>query len=60
MLPRWATELRTREEAGVVKIKTKTTPKLSNKGITCMFIGYVVNHTYIVYRIWKPKKIASV
>ena len=45
MLPRWATALRTWGEAGVMKIKTKTTPKLANRGITCMFVVYSVNYT---------------
>ena len=26
-------------EAGVVKTRTKTTPKISDRGITCMFVG---------------------
>eukprot|EP00957_Ditylum_brightwellii_P019833 1496419-Ditylum_brightwellii.AAC.1 len=34
MFPSWAKALRVWSEAGVVKIKTKTTPKLYNKGIT--------------------------
>jgi hypothetical protein len=31
-------------EAGTVKLKTKTTPKMLNKGATCMFIGFPENH----------------
>ena len=27
-------------EAGTVKIKTVTTPKLEKRGITCMIVGY--------------------
>eukprot|EP00957_Ditylum_brightwellii_P176303 13424614-Ditylum_brightwellii.AAC.1 len=33
-LPKWAKVLRTQGEAGVVKIKTKTTPKLAKQGLT--------------------------
>jgi hypothetical protein len=54
-LPAWAKALRTWGEAGVVKIKTNTTPKLANKGITCMFVGYAINHADGVYRMWHPK-----
>eukprot|EP00957_Ditylum_brightwellii_P099667 7592037-Ditylum_brightwellii.AAC.1 len=35
-LPRWVHALRTWGEAGVVKTKTKTTPKMNPRGITCM------------------------
>eukprot|EP00957_Ditylum_brightwellii_P130606 9963464-Ditylum_brightwellii.AAC.1 len=38
-------------EAGMVKVKTKTMPKLSNKGITCMFVGHALNHADGTYRI---------
>ena len=55
MLPRWATALRNWGEAGVVKTKTKTTPQIAYRSITCMFVGYSVNHTDLLYRIWNPK-----
>jgi len=31
-------------EAGTVKIVTNTSPKLSDKGVQCMMVGYVENH----------------
>eukprot|EP00957_Ditylum_brightwellii_P178173 13570490-Ditylum_brightwellii.AAC.1 len=37
-LPSWAKALRVWGILGVVKIKTKTTPKLYNKCIACMFV----------------------
>ena len=51
-LPKFTAALRTWGEAGVVKVKTKTSPKMVNRGTTCMFVGYAVNHSDGVYRIW--------
>jgi hypothetical protein len=42
--PEWASHLRTFGEAGTVKIKTDTTPKLHDRGVQCMFVGYAENH----------------
>jgi hypothetical protein len=53
--PEWAKHLRTFGEAGTVKIKTDTTPKLHDRGVQCMFVGYAENHKGGVYRIWNPK-----
>ena len=53
-LPQWSKALRTLKEAGVVKVKTKTTPKLANRGVTCMFTGYANAHTSGVYQMWDP------
>jgi hypothetical protein len=36
---KWMKFLRTWGEAGTVKVKTKTTPKLADRGVHCMFIG---------------------
>jgi hypothetical protein len=47
--------LRTWGEAGTVKFKTKTTPKLADRGVHCMFIGYTDDHDGDVYRMWNPK-----
>jgi hypothetical protein len=44
--PEWASHLRTFGEAGTVKIKMDTTPKLHDRGVQCMFVGY---------RMWNPK-----
>ena len=51
-LPGYAHHLRTWGEAGVVKLKTKTSVKLDNNGITCMMVGYALNHKPDVYRMW--------
>jgi hypothetical protein len=53
--PEWASHLRTFGEAGPVKIKTDTTPKLHYRGVQCMFVGYAESHKGGVYRIWNPK-----
>jgi hypothetical protein len=42
--PQWAKHLRLFGEAGMVKIVTNTSPKLSDKGVQCMMVGYVENH----------------
>jgi hypothetical protein len=51
VLPKYARHLRTFGEIGVVKTSTKTTAKLDNKGETCLFLGYALNHpgdTYLL------------
>jgi hypothetical protein len=53
--PEWESHLRTFGEAGTVKIKTDTTPKLHDRGVQCMFVGYAENHKGGVYRMWNPK-----
>jgi hypothetical protein len=42
--PKFAKHLRTWGEAGAVKIKTKTTPKLADRGVQCMCVGYAKDH----------------
>ena len=53
-LPRWVSYLRTWGEAGVVKLKTKTTAKLVQNGVTCMFVGYALSHEGNVYIMLDP------
>jgi hypothetical protein len=53
--PEFAKHLRTWGEAGTVKIKTKTTPKLADRGVQCMFVGYALNHPGDCYRMWDPE-----
>ena len=47
--------LRTWGEAGTMKVKTKTSPKLKDKGVHCMFVGYVTEHSGDTYRMYDPK-----
>jgi len=37
-----------------VKIVTNTSPKLSDKVVQCMMVGYGKNHYGDVYHIWNP------
>jgi hypothetical protein len=37
------------------KIKTDTTPKLYDKGVKCIFIGYSNDHAGDCYLMWDPK-----
>ena len=53
--PTFATNLRTWGEAGVVKIKTATSPKINNKGIVCMFTGYPDSHSSQCMEMWDHK-----
>jgi len=55
-IPKFAKHLRTWGEAGVVKVHEKMNPKLSNKGLTCAFVGYADNHEGDCYRMWDPKQ----
>ena len=38
-MPKWASNLRVLGEAGVVSMIEDKTPKLNEKGVTCMFVG---------------------
>ena len=42
--PEFAKNLRTWGEAGTVTVKTKMTPKVKDRGIQCMFVGYALDH----------------
>jgi hypothetical protein len=42
-------------EAGVVKLKTSTTPKTVPKGATCMFVGYAPDHPKNCFVMYNPK-----
>ena len=47
-------KLRTWGEAGVAKTKVLATPKVGDRGVTCMFVGYNTDHGDDVYRMWNP------
>ena len=53
--PKFGNHLRTWGEAGTVKIKTIATPKLGDRGVQCMFVGYAVDHAGDCYRMWDPR-----
>jgi len=50
-IPPFAERLRTWGEAGTVKIRNKTTPKLGDRGTTCMFVGYTQDHAGVCYEM---------
>jgi hypothetical protein len=58
-LPNFASFLREWGEAGTVTTKTKTTPKLHDRGVICMFVGYSPTHSGDTYRMlnWKTKRV---
>ena len=55
-LPDFLKNLHTWGEAGVVKLKSKTSPKIINRGVTCMFVGYPANHASDCVEMWDASK----
>jgi hypothetical protein len=53
--PKFTNHLRTWGEAGTVKIKAMNTPKLADRGVQCVFIGYSLEHSSVTYKMWDPK-----
>ena len=53
--PDFSKHLRTWGEAGTVKLKTNMTPKLEDRGATCMMVGYALDHPGDTYRMYDPK-----
>ena len=39
----------------MVKIKNLVTPKIADRGIQCMFVGYALNHSPDMYWMYNPK-----
>ena len=52
--PDFSNHLRTWGEAGTVKVKTKATPKIADRGVQCIFVGYALDHAGDVYRMYNP------
>ena len=50
--PKCSAHLRMWGEAGTIKLCQKMTPKLSDRGKTCMMIGYAHDHGGDTYRMW--------
>ena len=49
--PWWTKHLRLFGEVGTVKLATETSPKLTDRGVQCMMVGYAENHNGDVYRM---------
>ena len=52
--PDFAQHLRIWGEAGTVKTCSKQTPKVVDRGVHCMMIGYAIDHTGDCYLMWNP------
>ena len=52
--PAFVNHLKTWGEAGTVKTRGKTTPKMSDRGEPCMMIGYAQDHPGDTYLMWSP------
>ena len=50
--PKFAEKLRTWGEAAVIKVATKRSGKLKDRGRTVMLVGYAANHANDVYRFY--------
>ena len=53
--PDFAKHLRTWGEAGTVKVKSIATPKIADRGVHCIFVGYALDHAGNVYRMYNLK-----
>ena len=53
--PGFAQNLCTVGEAGTVKIKSDTTPKLEDHGVHRLFVGYSLTHSTGWYRMYNLK-----
>ena len=54
-IPRFARNLRIWGEAGVVSLRDLKTPKIGDKGLVCMFVGYALQHPSDCYRMYNCK-----
>jgi hypothetical protein len=52
--PKFIEHLRTWGEVRTVNLKSKGTPKIADRGIQCMMVGYSTNHTSDCYEMWDP------
>jgi hypothetical protein len=52
--PEFSQYLRTWGEVGMVKVKTDATPRIGDRGVKCMFVGYSLDHTADCYEMWDP------
>ena len=54
-MPGFAQNLQTVGEAGTVKIKADSTPKLEDHSVHCLFAGYSLTHPTRCYRLYDSK-----
>jgi len=53
-LPKFAANLRTWGEAGVVTIKSDNWPAVKNRALTCFFAGYLNDSSHDAYQMYEP------
>ena len=54
-LPNFVPYLKQVGEAGTVKLKDKATPRVGDRGLTCIYMGPALDHSGDTYRMWSPK-----
>ena len=52
--PKFVNHLRIWGEAGTVKLKTKRTPKIADRGVACMYLGPALKHGPDCCEMWDP------
>jgi hypothetical protein len=52
--PKFIEHLPTWGEVGTINLKEIGTPKIADRGIQCMMVGYSTNHTSDYYEMWNP------
>jgi hypothetical protein len=52
--PKFVEHLCTWGEVGTVNLKEIGTPKIADRGIQCMMVGYSTDHTSDCYEMWDP------
>jgi hypothetical protein len=50
--PAFAKHLKTWGEAGIVKLKIAATPRVADRGVQCMMVGYAIDHEGDCYQMW--------
>ena len=53
-VPKFSNYLHKWGEAGIVKVRTSTTPKIFDCGTLCMLVGYAESHAGDTFCIWNP------
>ena len=54
-MPKFHGHVRRWGEAGMVKLSNDLTPKLNERGVVCMFIGFCDDHGSDAYEMYNPK-----
>jgi hypothetical protein len=52
--PKFIEHLCTWGEVGAVNLRDIGTPKIADRGVQCMMVGYAIGHTSDCYKMWDP------